>query len=121
MGSIRMIVFRKALAVAFTVVSLVFSTASTAAEWCSFAPGAFIVITHGTKSDNVWLNGSFVGNTAGVWVPIANATYGKSSVSLAIAAQIAGKGVSVYLDGQNDTCANYVTWAGVIRHVKIDD
>ena len=91
-----------------------------AEEWCSFAAGTYEVISNGTKSQSVWLYGKFIGQSSNVWVPIKNASYGDSSVAIALAAQMAGKQVSVFVDGTNDTCANYVSWSGVIRHVKVD-
>ena len=97
----------------------VVSVQAQAAEWCEFAPGMFSVVSHGSVSSKVWLRGKFVGQVADLWVPIKDANYGESSVAIALSAQLAEKGVAVYLDEANDTCANYVSWTGVIRHVKV--
>jgi hypothetical protein len=52
---------------------------------------------------------------------VANATIGKGNVALILAAQMAGKGVSVYLDSPSATCANFPSWApvGSLRHIRI--
>lgn len=106
----------------FLVLVVLISTSTTVAEeWCFLEAGEYYVITHGTKSPKVWLIGTFVGQTTGKWVLIKTSTYGESSVAVALAAQLAGKGVSVYVDGVNDTCANYVSSTGPIRHVRIDN
>lgn len=101
------------------LVMTIYSGPASANVWCDLAAGSYSVVSHGTKSPNVWINGVFTGQTVGVWIPIKNANYGEGSVAIALAAQLAGKGVSVYLDGANDTCANYASWSGVIRHVRI--
>lgn len=94
--------------------------ASSWATWCTLESGNYKIISNGTKSPSVWIHGKFVGETSPVWIPIKNATYGESSVAIALAAQLAGKNLAVYLDDANDTCANYSSWNGVIRHVRID-
>ncbi len=106
------------LAVVFACVMLL-PKPGAAAGWCNLAAGTYTVVSHGTKSASTYLFGPFEGTSTSVWIPIANATYGDSSVAIALAAQLADKRLSVYLDSANDTCANYPSWSGVIRHVKI--
>jgi hypothetical protein len=38
---------------------------------------------------------------------------------LALAAKLAGKGLSVYLDSPSHTCASFPDWSGGIRHMRI--
>jgi hypothetical protein len=102
------------------LVSLVFSTSTLAEGWCSYLAGEFQVITHGTKTDNVYLLGKFVGTTAQKYIIIANSTAGKNNLSLALAAQMSGKGLSVYIDSAEFTCESYANWStSPLRHVKI--
>ncbi len=98
-----------------------FPAASWAESWCTLESGDYKVVSHGVKGPKVWILGNFVGQTSTVWIPIKDATHGESSVSIALAAQLAGKNLAVYLDGANDTCANYSNWNGVIRHVRLEN
>ena len=93
-----------------------------AEEWCDLAPG-WSVVTHGTKAENVFLLAQFQGAPSGIWIQIADATVGKSNVAMALAAQLAGKRLSLYLDTNAYTCATFPSWAGVgqIRHLRIID
>jgi hypothetical protein len=61
------------------------------------------------------------GASTTIWIAIADNTVGKSNVALILAAEMAGKGVSIYLDALSATCATYPSWApiGGIRHVRI--
>ncbi len=90
------------------------------AEWCSLNPG-FEVVTHGTQTDSVFILGTFVGRNDGLWITISDGTTGKFNASLALAAELAGKSIAVYLDSSEYTCANFPSWAayGGIRHIKI--
>jgi len=100
--------------------SLVFSTSVFAEGWCSYSAGEFDVITHGNKSDQVYLVGKFSGATTGKWVNIVNSTAGKHNLSLALAAKMAGKGLSVYVDAAEYDCETYPSWStSPIRHVRI--
>ena len=74
---------------------------------------------HRTESPNVWIYGKFVYESAWRWNPIKNATHGESSVAIALAAQLTGKGLSVYSDSASDTCAKFSNQNGIIRHVKV--
>ena len=105
----------------FLAVLALFSLPSVGypAGWCELSPGQYSVITHGAMGNRVWLYGNFAGLSTTVWIPIADTTYGSANVSIALAAELAGRSVQVYLDGANDTCATYVSWSGVIRHVRI--
>ena len=102
-------------------ISLLFSNTAFAEGWCNYSAGDFEVVTNGTKSDNVYLLGNFTGKTATKWVYIASTTAGKNNLSLALAAQMAGKGLSVYIDSAEYDCDSYPSWStSPIRHVKIN-
>jgi hypothetical protein len=105
----------------FFILSLFQISASAFAEgWCNYASGDFEVITNGNKSDYVYLIGKFEGTTASKWVTIANATAGKHNISLALAAQMAGKGLAIYIDSAEYNCDTYPSWSNSpLRHVKI--
>jgi hypothetical protein len=94
---------------------------ATAAAWCDLPPGGYDLYTHGTMSNQVYLVGQLPGAPAIIWITIADDTVGKSNVALILAAQLAGKGISLYLDAPTATCANYPSWApiGGIRHIRI--
>jgi hypothetical protein len=83
-------------------------------------PG-WTISTHGTVADNVWIRGQFVGAPNGLWLQIASSTVGKNNVAVALSAQLAGKGLLIFLDSPNYTCENFPDWApiGQIRHVQI--
>jgi len=99
---------------------VLFSASSFAQGWCNYLPGEYEVVTHGTKSENVYLLGNFEGSTTSKWIYIATPTTGKTNVSLALAAQMAGKGLSVYIDSAAYTCDTYPSWStSPIRHLKI--
>ena len=107
-------------AMTICLMALFASTAARAEGWCDLAPG-WTVITHGTKADNVYILGQFQGASNGIWIQIANATVGKGNVAAALGAQLAGKGLSLYVDSPNYTCASFPSWApiGEIRHVML--
>jgi hypothetical protein len=94
---------------------------ATAEGWCDLAAGSYDLVSHGTKSDQVYLVGQLSGASTSIWMTIADSTVGKGNVALILAAEMAGKGVSVYLDSPSATCANFTSWApiGGIRHVRI--
>ena len=101
------------------ILALMISNSVYAEGWCEF--DYYTVTTHGTKSNQVHLNGKLKGQTTGIWVLISDGTVGKANVSLALAAQMAGKKLSIYLDSAAHTCENYPSWAGVgtLRHLRI--
>ncbi|MET1257528.1 hypothetical protein [Aliikangiella maris] len=105
----------------FIILSLFqFSTTAFAEGWCNYAVGGFEVITNGNKTDNVYLVGKFEGATVGKWVTIANSTAGKHNISLALAAQMAGKGLAIYIDSAEYNCDTYPSWSNSpLRHVRI--
>lgn len=99
---------------------LLTSTSVMAEGWCYFEPGDYEIITHGNKSNQVYITGKFTGSTVSKWVNIANDTVGKYNVSLVLAAQMAGKGVNVYIDSSDYNCETYPSWStSPIRHVRI--
>jgi hypothetical protein len=61
------------------------------------------------------------GTASTVWTTIADNTVGKGNVALILAAQMAGKGVSVYIDSPSYICASFPNWApiGAIRHIRV--
>src|SRR5688572_28466527 len=79
-----------------------------AAEWCDLQSG-WQIYTHGNSSDKVWIYGVFEGQTNSRWIQINNppTSNGSANVALAMAARVAGKRVSVYLDSVQDTCATF--------------
>lgn len=91
-----------------------------AEEWCEFEPG-FSLVTNGTQTDNVWINAPFKGLTVTHWINLKNegTGAGQNNVALALAAQMAGKGVKVYLNGATDTCDTIPKWYSDIRHLEI--
>ncbi len=99
--------------------SLFLLSVNTLAEgWCVLNEG-FKVITHGTKSEDVWINGSFEGRTTNHWIQIASTDKGSASVSLALAALMSGKQLSIYVDESELSCASIPSWYAGIRHVSI--
>jgi hypothetical protein len=110
-------VMKKAL---LLLLALFACSTSYAAGYCDLQPG-FRVTTHGNNSDSVWLYGALVGQSSPIWIPISNGTAGKANVAVALAAQVSGRGLSVYLDLPEHTCANFPNWNGAIRHVQITD
>lgn len=94
---------------------------ASAEGWCDLAAGSYDLVSHGTTSNNFYLVGQLPGASSAVWIPIADNTIGKGNVALILAAQTAGKGVSVYVDSPSYTCATFPTWApmGAIRHIKV--
>jgi len=95
---------------------------ASAEGWCDMA-GGWQVVTHGGMADNVFILGRLQGGTSDIWIQIASASVGKSNVAVAIAAQIAGRNLSLYLDSPSATCSNFASWQPVnaIRHVRLTD
>jgi hypothetical protein len=89
--------------------------------WCDLAAGSYDLVSNGTVTDQVYLVGQLPGAPSTIWIPIADATVGKADVALILAAEMAGKGISVYLNAPSATCANFASWSsiGSIRHVRI--
>ena len=96
------------------------STNVLAEGWCNLKSG-FTVVTHGTKTNNVYILGEIEGRSGGLWITIADDNVGKNNISLALAAQMASKTLSIYLDSADDNCDTFPSWApvGKIRHVRI--
>ncbi|NVJ60831.1 MAG: hypothetical protein HWE27_10585 [Gammaproteobacteria bacterium] len=100
---------------------LILSSNSSAEGWCDFSVGDYQIITHGNKSDQVYIMGKVQGTAGNKWYTIANASAGKHNISLVLAAQIAGKGISIYIDSADYDCNTYPSWStSPIRHVKIN-
>lgn len=91
-----------------------------AEEWCDLVPG-WQVTTHGGMTDNVYIRGRLQGGSGDIWIQIASATVGKTNVAAALAAQLAERNLSLYLDAAGATCANFGSWQPVtaIRHVRV--
>lgn len=89
-----------------------------AEEWCAISPG-FEVVTNGMITDGVWLYAQLPNQSSPIWILIANSTMGKNNVALALAAQMSGRGVAIYLHSPTATCANFPNWSSDIRHLKI--
>ena len=100
--------------------ALLFSTITFAEGWCNLKQG-FNVITHGTKTDNTYIIATIEGREDSMWIFMSDGNVGKNNVSLALAAQLAGKTLSIYLDAEGDTCSNFPSWApvGRVRHVRL--
>jgi hypothetical protein len=94
---------------------------ANAEGWCDLAAGSYDLVSHGTVSDKFYLIGQLPGAPSAVWMTIADNTVGKGNVALILAAQMAGKGVSVYIDSPSYTCASFPNWApiGAIRHIRV--
>jgi hypothetical protein len=99
---------------------LLAAPAAHAEGWCELLPG-WSVVTHGTRADNVFILGQFQGAPNGIWIQISSATIGKANVAVALGAQLAGKGLSLYVDSASYTCATFPSWAPLaeIRHVMV--
>ncbi|KGJ91760.1 hypothetical protein [Colwellia psychrerythraea] len=102
-----------------TIFALLISNSVYAEGWCEF--DYYTVVTHGTKTNNVHLNGKLKEQSNSTWIMISDGTTGNMNVSLALAAQMAGKKLSIYLDDAAHTCENFPSWAGVgkLRHLKV--
>jgi hypothetical protein len=92
-----------------------------AVGWCTLAPG-WQVVTNGTKSDKVWLYGKLESRPSVLWVQINEPTSdtGESSVSLALAAQFAGRRLQIYID-DSTTCDTFPNWGREVRHLRVVD
>jgi hypothetical protein len=88
--------------------------------WCDLVPG-WEVTTHGTRADNVLLSAPLQSGPSAIWIQISDATVGKSNVTMALGAQLAGKNLSIYLDSPTATCANTASWSpiGAVRDVRL--
>ena len=103
-----------------SILMAIYSHSSFSEGWCSFPAGGFTLVTHGTKSESAYVIGAFSGETVAKWVGIANSSYGKNNIALALAAQISEKSLSVYID-DSETCSTFTSWSDKIRHVKINN
>lgn len=101
------------------ILGVLLSNISYAEGWCEFE--YYTVITHGTKTNQVHLNGKLKDQSGGIWVLISDGEKGNANVSLALAAQMAGKKLSIFVDSANYTCANFPSWApiGEVRHLRM--
>jgi hypothetical protein len=92
-----------------------------ATGWCDFEPG-WQVITHGSKSDKVWIFGTLKAQQSVIWVQINNpgSAVGDTSVSVALAAQFAGRRLQFYIDDAN-TCSTFPNWGSQVRHLRVVD
>jgi hypothetical protein len=105
-----------------TVLGLALLAVDAHAEgWCDLAAGSYDLVSNGTVSDQVYVVGQLSAASSAIWIPIADSTVGKADVALVLAAQMTGKGISLYLNAPSATCANFASWStiGSIRHVKI--
>ena len=89
-----------------------------ATGWCDFQPG-WHVITHGAKSEKVWVYGRISGQDSSIWVQINNPTAGTgaNSVAVALAAQFAGRRLQFYID-DDAICSTFPNWGNKVRHVR---
>jgi hypothetical protein len=110
----------KKLVNAVAVLGLLVAGTARAEGWCDLQDG-WELLTHGNNSNTAYITGTFVGQTTARWIQInLPATgIGQSNVAMALAAKLAGKNVSLYLNGVNDTCANFANWSSDIRHMRI--
>ncbi|MCW8879698.1 MAG: hypothetical protein OQJ89_04425 [Kangiellaceae bacterium] len=97
-----------------------FASNVNAEGWCNYSPGQFEIITNGNKTDLVYINGRFNDTTTSKWLVIANSSVGKHNISIALAAQMAGKGLGIYVDSPEYSCETFPSWgASPIRHIRI--
>src|SRR5215211_13500 len=95
-----------------TVIGLTLPGLDAHAEgWCDIAAGNYDLVSNGTVSDQVYLVGQLPGGPSAICIPIADGTVGKADVALVLAAELLGKGVSVYLNAPSATCANFGSWS----------
>ena len=52
---------------------------------------------------------------------ISDGTTGNMNVSVALAAQMSGNELSIYLEDEAHTCENFPSWVGLgkLRHLKV--
>lgn len=100
------------------IFTILYSSSVFAEGWCTLKSG-FSVTTHGRKSEDVWVNGTFEGEASNHWVQIASTDRGAASVSIALAALMSGRELSVYIDAADQTCANIPGWYDGVRHVRV--
>lgn len=95
--------------------------AAHAEGWCDLVPGGWSVVTHGGKADNVFILGRIQGAPSDIWIQIASPTVGKANVAVALAAQMGGRNISIYLDSATATCETFPSWSPLdaIRHVRL--
>jgi hypothetical protein len=105
---------------AFAALAWLLSSVVQAAGWCNVLPG-YRVTTHGNNSENVWLYGTLEGQSSAIWMQIATGSTGKSNVAVALAAEVSGRNLLVYVDLPEHTCANFPNWSSAIRHLQIAD
>jgi len=104
----------------WAVVPLISCSAAHAEGWCDLVPG-WSVVTHGTKSENVFLLTQFQGAPNAIWIQISDGINGKPNVAMALTAHALGQNLSLYVDSPSYTCATFPSWApiGQIRHIRI--
>ena len=109
--------FYRLIAIIF---ALSFSSLTFAEGWCDLDSG-WELVTNGTKADNVWILGKLKNQSNSIWIAISDGNIGKVNVSMALAAEMSGKNLSIYLDSATDTCQTFQSWApmGKIRHIRI--
>ena len=103
------------------LVSLItFSNSASAEGWCDIQPG-YQLISNGNKAESFYMLAQLPGQANAIWLVISDGSVGKGNVALVLAAQMAGKGISIYLDAPSATCATFPSWApmGSIRHLRI--
>jgi len=113
------IVVKNKLNLIVVVITLFVSGQSVATGWCDLDSG-WSVVTNGTKTDEVYLYGKLEEQSSKIWIRLSDGQLGQTNVSLALAASMAGKGISIYIDSA-ETCESFPSWApmGSLRHVQI--
>lgn len=103
-----------------SAVCLVSGTAS-AEGWCDIPYGGYELVSHGTLSEALYITAQLPGAPGPIWIRVSDATVGKGNVALILAAQMAEKGIAIYLDAPSASCATFPSWApiGGVRHVRI--
>ena len=101
----------------FIFFSVIWSSKAVAEEWCTFKAG-YHVITHGMKTNSVWVNGYLEETDQDHWVEISNEAVGTASVSIALAASFANKRIQFYVDDSEATCDSIARWYSDSRHIR---
>lgn len=96
------------------------SSMAGATGWCDLQPG-WDIYTSGNNSNQVWIYGVFVGQSTYRWIRINDTAtgYGQTNIAMALSALMSSRGISVYLDEVEDTCANFPNNSGAIRHMRV--
>ncbi|GAA0340412.1 hypothetical protein GCM10009092_01140 [Bowmanella denitrificans] len=113
---------QKTIALLFTLGCSIFQAPASAEQWCDIEQG-WSLVTHGNISDAVYIFGKLKQQSNSSWIIISDGIAGKNNVSMALAAAVAGRNLRIYLDAEEDTCANFPSWApmGRIRHISFSD